>query len=1732
MKKQTLTLILLIFSSLLFAQKKDRSTTFKTGDFKTEKNILKGTFKKEKIGSGLYKDNYFVLVEFSTLPSEKMQNRLKALGLHLENYISGTSYLASIKKEFDFTAAKMFGISSIDTIATFYKKDKKLIGKFQNKKITDQYLAISYYSSVDQEIIEAALVNIGAKIFKAKHTTNSVIFIEPDETLIDTIAAFPFVKYINLQVLKDRQLNYNDIAIHGISGLNAAAGKNLNGCNVTIGVGDNAEISSHIDFAGRLINRNPWYPDDHGIHTAGTATGAGIINVKNKGMAPKATIISQFFSDIVTNAPAYVVDNDLVITNNSYTASEEGCDGEGDYDVLSELVDKQTLTHPNLLHVFAAGNDGDNTCSPFPPFFGTTASGWQCAKNILTIGAIASQENIIAPFSARGPVNDGRIKPEICAAGFGIISSIKNNQYGIQYGTSMASPVVTGVLALMYERYRQLHSNTDPSAVLMKSIICNTAEDFGNPGPDYTYGFGVLNARRAVTVIDSSKYFIDSLINNESKSHSIVVPPSTAQLKIMLCWADKEAGVNAATTLVNDLDLKVTNPSNTVIKPFILNPTPANVNNVAVQGEDHLNNIEQVVINNPASGTYSASVNGFSIPFGKQGYVLTYEIVKQSIVVEYPFGGETLVPGEQETIRWNAYGSNGNQYTIQYSSNNGSSWTKLDSTISSTTRKFAWTVPATVTNSALIKISENNTSVTDQSDLNFSVLGQPVVTATSVCEGAVQLTWKTIAGATSYDVLKLNADSMLMINTVTDTTALVTGLNKNFSYWFGVRAKNGTDPGRRSISVNIIPNSGGCTLTAFYNDIKVDSILDPSTARKLFANASTATRPVKVRIKNNGDIATITPFTVSYSVNGTLTGTEIVALPIPAHSSIIYTFIANYTIPPGGYNYNFKAWTNSILDPNTNNDTAYKTVKQIANDPITSFPVVEDFEAMPIAEFNIAEMAIGGNQRIDFSANSSKGRARTFVNTGFARSGNRALTLDQSPFSEESTVDSLTFTYNFSSQIGNQLRYDFYYKNHGQSEGASNAMWIRGSENDSWVMAYDLLVNQAELGQWAHAVININDVLNNAVPSQIVSATTQIRFGEEGTTSANSPVAETDIDDGYTFDDITLKQAINDISLLKILSPSTGSCVLSSSEQISVEIKNYVAEELQNILVSYQINNGTVVTETIATLDPFQVMNYTFTQTADFSAYADYSIKAWVKYIDDNYPENDSVLSYKIHTAPLISNFPYLQGFETNDGNFYTKGTNTSWQWGTPAKTKINKAANGNRAWVTKLVGNYNNNETSYLYSPCFDISGLSQPVLSFSHIFDIEFGYDYTWVEYSTDGITWLKLGNVGEGVNWYDGVSSNSWKASKSKWHVASIDLPVTETVVRFRFVLTSDGGLTQNGVGIDDVHLFDKALIYSGIPLTNITQNVSGTGWVNYTAVGRMIASINPNGNNLGPTKLQVYPYTGIVRNSNGQYYANRNIVLQSTHSPISNVSIRLYFTGVEADSLINATGCSTCIKPDDAYELGVTEFSGNINNENETIDDNFSGYYNFITPANTQIIPYDNGYYAQFDVNNLSEFWLSKASIAQVGLSTCVGSTIVFKTSMYGTSYQWQVNNGSGYTNISNGVNYSGVTTGTLQLINLPASFSGYKYRCVVNGVNGPDNVVKFTNIWTGGINADWFTASNWSCNAVPDQYTDVIIPNGLTNYPIINANTSIKSIRVNNNASVTLLPGFNMDVLGK
>ena len=144
------------------------------------------------------------------------------------------------------------------------------------------------------------------------------------------------------------------------------------------------------------------------------------------------------------------------------------------------------------------------------------------------------------------------------------------NGYGFSTGTSMSAPAVTGGLALMHERYRQLHNNQYPSAALMKAILCNTASDAGNKGPDFSYGFGQMNLNRAIKAIDKQQYYVDSVSWGQVKNKTITVPPGIAQLKVFLYWQDPAASVLSSQTLVNDLDITVSTATGNKVLPLFI----------------------------------------------------------------------------------------------------------------------------------------------------------------------------------------------------------------------------------------------------------------------------------------------------------------------------------------------------------------------------------------------------------------------------------------------------------------------------------------------------------------------------------------------------------------------------------------------------------------------------------------------------------------------------------------------------------------------------------------------------------------------------------------------------------------------------------------------------------------------------------------------------------------------------------------------------------------------------------------------------------------------------------------------------------------------------------------------------------------------------------------------------------------------------------------------------------
>src|ERR1700754_4712908 len=394
---------------------------FKGGIYRPQRSVGKMRMQHDSLRQVLYKRKYYVLVQFDKLPDSLQKLEMAAQGLRLFDYVPDRAYLAELPDSFPTTQLDRYKVSGVFQMPKVYKIASRLQSNPEEViRDHDQVIAISYFGNLPEEEVKEGIRSTGAVIVPEKIQPPHTLFVRVENAdALQKLAALPYVSYIAAQPIRPRQLNYNNRGAHGAGALGATSGRNLQGDGITVGVGDNSSPYTHVDFTGRLIDRNSSTVDLHGTHTSGSVGGGGILNQRNQGMAPHSTILSQYFSDILTNSQTYYSDYNMQLTSNSYTDYANGCQYDGEYDALSSYTDYQLISNFYLMHIFASGNDGLNVCGPIGQF-STVKSGFQSAKNAISVGNM-DNTNFGGPLidvnSSCGPVNDGRIKPDIVAGG-------------------------------------------------------------------------------------------------------------------------------------------------------------------------------------------------------------------------------------------------------------------------------------------------------------------------------------------------------------------------------------------------------------------------------------------------------------------------------------------------------------------------------------------------------------------------------------------------------------------------------------------------------------------------------------------------------------------------------------------------------------------------------------------------------------------------------------------------------------------------------------------------------------------------------------------------------------------------------------------------------------------------------------------------------------------------------------------------------------------------------------------------------------------------------------------------------------------------------------------------------------------------------------------------------------------------------------------------------------------
>ncbi len=1574
----------LFFTLNVSAQKKIQPLLLKSGTIETTPTLSAARVDSLSNLSPRFKAKAIVLLQFEKRPTEATRNELHAAGIELLDYVPQNAYTALITGKLNEKLLQQWNIRAADTLTPAQKMHPALAGSQmpgrRAKGPATVDVQILFPKAFGTTEVTAALRKKNIAVVSDALGRYQILSLRIAATRLAELAACPFVLYVQPELPKDQPLNFRSRVASRSAALNTAVangGRGLNGDGVVIGIGDDADVQFHPDFSGRLINRSSATASSHGTHVHGTAAGAGVVNELYQGYAPKATIVSQNFSNILFYAPEYVQDYGMVITNNSYGRLIP-CSEAGGYDIYSYILDQQAFDYPSLQHVFAAGNSGQGTCAPYPTGYLTVRSSYQAAKNVLTVASTDYLGNVAAS-SSKGPVMDGRIKPEIAAMGEAVVSSVPATNYAANSGTSMSSPAVAGGLALLYQRYRQLNSGANPKSALMKALLCNGATDKGTAGPDYAYGFGFMNVERSVMLLENNRYISDAITDGGLKTHTIAVPSNTAQLKVMLYWHDPQANLMSTQALVNDLDLKVISPSTAITFPKILNPAATNVLAAATEGPDHLNNIEQVIIDNPVAGNYTLNIEALVAQNPAQDYFIVYDFIQPDLKLTFPSAGAALVPGEQTLVAWDSYGGS-NTFTLEYSTDSGATWTAIASGLDAASRSYNWTVPAAASSQVLIMLKKDGTLLSDTS-APFTIIGTPtaaLATTANQCEGYINMTWSNVAGATDYEVMWLRNDEMVPTAVTTATNYTFSSLAKDSLYWVGVRARINGRPGRRSVSVSRRPNNGSCSGAISNNDLKLAAIVAPLSGRK-HTSTELTTAAVKVSIKNL-DNATVAACTVGYKINSGAWVFENVSTAIAAAGTYTHTFGSIENFAAVGSYVITAVVKNNVTDIAVANDTLTRVVKQLPNQALDlATPFLDDLESAAIETYMTDTAGLTGADRYDFKPG-TYGRLRTFVNSGVAFSGAKALAvdIDRALTAGPLPVQYLTGTFNLSSYnaVANDLRLQFNSINGSHAASNQNRVWIRGADTQPWIEAY------TPFAAGASASIEIGDLLSSQ--SQNFSSSFQVRWGVPATGQVVAPA----ITQGLLLDDISLYEVFNDVQLLRIDTPYALNCGLSSAVPVVITVRNTSPNTLTNVTVQYALNGGTWLSEIIASIPANTTIQHRFASMVNLTLPGLHTITAVALHGGDTYHANDT-LTQTIYNSEVVTAFPHLQNFESGSGGWYSDGANSSWQFGTPASPAINRAASGANAWKTALSGMYNNAEVSFLYSPCYVIAGMAKPTISFSAAIDVEncgaSFCDGVWLEYSTDGQNWYNLADLtSSGTNWYT-APHYAWTIENyTAWHVATMSLPAGFNTIRFRFVLQSDEAVTREGIAIDDFHIYDNTKgIYTGPTLSAaITQTVSGNSWSHFESGGKLIASILPNNQALGSTDVEAYIHTGAVRHTTNtaQYYHNRNITIKPSARNLSApATVRFYFLDGETTALLNAAGCAGCSKPASAYNLGVSKFtSSNMAIENGTINDNRGGNWSYILPANVAKVPFDKGYYAEFQVADFSEFWLNNGS----------------------------------------------------------------------------------------------------------------------------------------------------------
>jgi hypothetical protein len=491
--------------------------------------------------------------------------------------------------------------------------------------------------------------------------------------------------------------------------------------------------------------------DRHATEMATLMAGNGNTGYNGQGAAWGARLTSASFDNLMPEPEAYYRSNNIMVQNHSY-----GTGIENFYAEDAAAYDLSMWRDTSLLHVFSAGNRGnatpnDGRFAGLPGFSNLTGS-FKMSKNTISVGATDSFFTI-ETLSSRGPAFDGMLKPELVA-------------FGVD-GSSGAAALVSGS-ALLLQQLLHEQNGAPPPASLVKSLLISGANRHHQPGPDYVYGYGHLNAFNALKLAHNRQYKTGNISNGNMQSFSLMVPPGTATLKITLCWTDTAANTGTTKALVNDLDLSVTGPEGVIFLPWTLSvfPHADSLNKPAIRNRDTLNTTEQVTIHNPLAGNYIISLLALTKTNAPQPWSISWDMENaDSFFFTHPLSLTPLEAEEKGLVRWEHSFPENTTGKLEFRYTENNNWITLNNSLQLDQRFTATILPDKI---GLMQYRMTIGQVVFQSDTFF--LGKPPqFNIGYVCDDTVLIQWQPISGIQQYKVYALGEKLMLPVGITPDS---------------------------------------------------------------------------------------------------------------------------------------------------------------------------------------------------------------------------------------------------------------------------------------------------------------------------------------------------------------------------------------------------------------------------------------------------------------------------------------------------------------------------------------------------------------------------------------------------------------------------------------------------------------------------------------------------------------------------------------------------------------------------------------------------------------------------------------------------------------------------------------------------------------------------------------------------------------------------------------------------